>query len=164
MLELPITENQKARIELNKLNYVLNGSFTHGGGNIYGSAGEIVALDYLIATGHEAKLAQTYDYDIIADGLRIDVKTKTTNVNSVPDNYICSVSNWNTRQECDLYLFVRVKKDLSIAWILGVISPAEFYKNAFFLKKGQPDPYAPEKEYRVVSDCYNIKSDQLLKI
>jgi hypothetical protein len=131
----------------------LRNSITNGGGNIAGFIGEAVAQRVL-----GGKLDNTYDYDLVLDnGVKVDVKTKLTSVAPLPE-YDCSVAALNTEQECDLYCFVRVKKDLTTAWFLGVYNKHDFMNDAVFMKKGMTDP---SNGYIVKSDCYNIPIHKL---
>ena len=130
----------------------LNNSITRGAGNLVGFIGEEVALRVLSHFYDDIIEANTYDYDIIADGAKIDVKTKSTSVAPLP-HYMCSVAGYNTEQQCDFYAFVRVKNDLTTAWWCGIISKEAFYRDAVFMKKGQLDA---DNKYIVKADCYNI--------
>lgn len=131
----------------------LYNSITRGGGNIAGFLGEAIAQQVLGGT-----LKNTYDYDLVLDnGIKVDVKTKQTGY--IPlDSYDCSIAALNTKQDCDYYCFVRVKKDFSIGWYLGVYSKAKYIEDAVFMKKGDIDS---SNGYVVKSDCYNIKISQL---
>ena len=131
----------------------LYNSITRGGGNIAGFLGEAIAQKVL-----GGSLENTYDYDLVLDnGIKVDVKTKQTGY--VPlDSYDCSIAALNTKQECDYYCFVRVKKDFSVGWYLGVYSKQDYINDAVFMKKGDLDP---SNGYVVKSDCYNIKISQL---
>lgn len=75
MIELLITQQQR---ELAKTFYpfdVLNGSVTKGKSKIYGAMGEIVAKDYFLSKGLSVDDNATYDYDMIVNGYKIDIKT-----------------------------------------------------------------------------------------
>lgn len=131
----------------------LNNSILRGKGNIAGFIGEQIALHCL---GGEWQ--NTYEYDILmSDGKKIDVKTKQTSVTPLPE-YDCSIAKYNTKQKCDSYAFVRVKKDLTVGWYLGMITKDSYFKKARFLKKGTVDP---SNNYKVQADCYNIKIKDL---
>jgi hypothetical protein len=54
---------------------VLNGSVTKGKSKIYGAMGEIVAKDYFLSKGLSVDDNATYDYDMIVNGYKIDIKT-----------------------------------------------------------------------------------------
>jgi hypothetical protein len=74
------------------------------------------------------------------------------------DTYDCSIASFNTKQDCDYYCFVRVKKDLTVGWYLGVYDKHQYMEDAVFMKKGDVDP---SNGYTVRSDCYNLKIKQL---
>ena len=91
------------------------------------------------------------------NGKKVDVKTKQTSVAPLPD-YDCSVANFNTKQACDTYAFVRVKNDLTVGWYLGCMDKKEYFEKAVFMKKGDVDA---SNNYTVRADCYNLKIKQL---
>ena len=101
--------------------------------------------------------SNTYDYDILVDGYKVDVKTKQTTVKPKPF-YECSVANYNTRQLCDVYAFVRVLKDLSKGWYLGSIKKQDYFSKAVYLRKGDIDP---SNNFTVRADCYNLRIQEL---
>lgn len=130
----------------------LRNSITSGDGNLAGFLGEEIVANFL-----GAKRANTYDYDLIHENIKIDVKTKRTNVAPQP-HYECTVADFNTKQGCDWYVFARVANDLSRGWILGYMLKDEFYANASFHKKGDIDP---SNNFTFTADCYNMPISQL---
>jgi hypothetical protein len=131
MVEILITDEMliKARRKAIDLGQ-LNNSIERGDGNLVGFLGELVAQKVL-----GGRVKNTYEYDLVLkDGTKIDVKTKKTSV-APKDYYDCSIANYNTKQECDEYCFVRVKNTLDKAWVLGRIGKEEYFKKARFLKK-----------------------------
>lgn len=136
---------------------VLNNSITNGKGNVYGFLGEILVNKYI-----DGKSKNTFDYDIIKDKIKIDVKTKTCTSPPQP-HYYCSVAAFNIRQKCDVYVFVRIMEDFSKAWILGLCSKDYFYKHAQLNKKGTIDE-SSQFQWRFKADCYNLPIDKLKKI
>ena len=142
----------KARYKAEEMGKLYN-SILKGKGNIAGFIGEQVALECLGGTWDN-----TYSHDITLDnGKKIDVKTKQTSVAPLLD-FDCSVSNFNTKQECDAYAFVRVKNDFTVGWYLGSMNKKEYLETAIFMKKGDVDP---SNNYTVRADCYNLKIKQL---
>ena len=130
----------------------LNNSITKGEGNVIGFLGEIIVANEL-----GIALDNTYDYDLIFDDKKIDVKSKR--VTSAPrDYYECSVAALNTRQKCDVYMFTRIKSDLSEGWILGYLDKEKYLNDSKFLKKGSIDP---DNNWRVRTDCYNLPINKL---
>jgi flavodoxin len=153
MIEISINKDymRRAREKASTVG-ILQGSITGGTSNVVGAIGEIIVADSI-----EAKQINTYDYDLVKDGVRIDVKTKRCNTRPLP-NYDCSVALHGTKQDCDAYVFVRILTDLSKAWILGGISKQSFYKKATLYRKGDVDS---DNGFMFKADCYNLKIDKL---
>lgn len=142
-------EARKKAIELGRL----HNSITKGEGNLAGFLGEIIVREQF---GYKEE--NTYDYDLVApDGRRIDVKTKRTTVEPKPE-YDCSIAASNTKQDCDEYIFVRVKADFSCGWILGSYNKEAYMQEAKFYKKGE---VIDDNNFKVRADCYNMKINQL---
>ena len=154
MKEIKISPDmiEKAHIKSKEMGPLRN-SILKGDGNIAGFIGEQIALEHLGGIWKN-----TYSYDIILpDGRKVDVKTKRTFVKPRP-HYDCSVASFNTKQECDMYAFVRVMKDYSMGWYLGSMYKEEYFKKATFWKKGDVDP---SNDFTIRSDCYNVKIEDL---
>ena len=146
-IEITLDMIDKARVKAKDMGR-LNNSILQGRGSVAGFIGEQIALHCLGGTWEN-----TYEYDIILpDGSKVDVKTKQTSVTPLPE-YDCSVANFNTKQECDMYAFVRVKGDLTVGWYLGSVTKEEYFKKARLMKKGDIDP---SNNYKVRADCYNL--------
>lgn len=154
MIEVIITDEMmsNARRKAAEMGEIKN-SILFGNGNLTGFVGEEVARHVINNAGFHAVERNTYDYDIVVNGFTtVDVKTKSTSVEPKP-HYSCSIASLNTKQLCDYYAFVRVKKDFTKAWWCGVYSKADYMKDAVFMKKGDLDT---DNQYVVRSDCYNL--------
>ena len=136
----------------------LKGSITKGKSNIYGALGEIIIYDINKEKGLNVDFNSTYDYDLIIDGYKVDVKTKRTTVKPKPD-YLCSISSFNTKQKCDFYFFLRIKENLKECYLLGYKKKTDFFKEAVFNKKGSLDVNG----WSFKDDCYNLKIEMLDK-
>ena len=151
----PINITQENIIEAKKLSEEmgkLNNSITKGKGNIHGFLGEIITANFLNVTTFN-----TYDYDIVFNDIKIDVKTKR--VNTPPRNYYeCSIADLNTKQKCDVYVFTRILNDMTKGWLLGYINKKDYFEKATFLKKGSIDP---SNNWKVLTDCYNLPINKL---
>ena len=117
MIEVEITDDMKRRAWKRARDMgQINNSITKGDGNIAGFLGEEVANKVLNGT-----IDHTYDYDIVSKKLTWDVKTKRCT--SPPrDFYECSIAEYNTKQKCDNYVFVRIENKngrWGRAWVLG---------------------------------------------
>ena len=136
----------------------INNSITKGGGNIAGFLGEEVANKII-----KGDINNTYDYDIIKNGVTYDVKTKRC-TSKPKEYYECSVAAFNTKQKCDHYVFVRIeniKGKWGRAWILGCYEKNAYFEDARFLKKGQIDG---NNKFKVKADCYNIAIKNLKEV
>jgi hypothetical protein len=135
----------------------LKNSITNGKNSIYGSIGEVAVAHYLVNTlRYKVYYAGAQDYDLLVAGNKIEVKT--AKVTGAPkDNYRCNVSCHNTTQGCQYYIFVRVMDDMSIAYILGYITPRELYITAELRHTGEYDANG----FYFKSDCYSILINKL---
>ena len=117
MIELNITKESIA--EAKKLYYfgILNNSYTKGDGNKCGALGEVLVRQY-----YNAIQENTYDYDLIINNKKIDVKTKRHNSKLNPNsNWTMSLFAFNTKQKCDYYCFVGMADDYNKAYLYGFI-------------------------------------------
>ena len=134
----------------------LKNSITEGEGNLSGILGEYIVHQHL----PNSLWKNTYDYDLIEDEKKIDVKTKRCK--SHPRIfYDCSVAETSLHQDCDEYIFVRVLNDMSKAWLLGKMSHKEFFEKARYMKKGEIDP---SNNFTVKANCYNLQIKELEEI
>ena len=132
---------------------VLKHSIMKGQRNVIGFIGEIVVANFL-----KAKIENTYDYDLIKNGVKVDVKSKRCSSEPKP-YYECSVAAYNTKQKCDFYVFTRILESLDTAWICGIIKKSDFFKKANFYKKGYTDT---SNMLTFREDTYNLKIDDLI--
>jgi hypothetical protein len=149
MLEVKITEGHLKRAKmLDSSMGTLRNSITNGEGNLSGFLGEVIVGEIL-----KARHDNTYDYDLVlSTGETVDVKTKRTNF-PPKYGYDCSVAAFNTKQKCDYYAFVRVKNDLTTAWVLGFYPKQLYFEHAKFHRKGEFDE---SNKFTFKADCYNL--------
>tara|TARA_R110000824_G_scaffold231335_2_gene419125 strand:+ start:6539 stop:7036 length:498 start_codon:yes stop_codon:yes gene_type:complete len=157
MIEVEITESMKKTAwKKSREMGTIHNSIMKGDGNIAGFLGEEVANTVINGT-----INNTYDYDITSkSGTKYDVKTKRCTSEPKPF-YECSVANFNTKQKCDRYAFVRIEyknKRWGRAWLLGWLSHEDYFKNAHKLTKGEVDP---SNGFVVRADCYNVAIQDL---
>jgi len=158
IIEVPVSVDMR-NIAYSKADEMgkLNNSIKRGLGNEVGFIGEEVVKKWLVDSGALLSGNNTYEYDFIVNGLKCEVKTKLTTVQP-KSHYDCSVANFNPNQKCDYYIFARVHEFWEKAWILGFLTPKEYYEQATFLKVGEVDP---SNNFTVKADCYNVKINML---
>lgn len=154
--EVRITQDmmEKALAKAEEMGKLKN-SITEGERNLVGFLGEEIANSYI-----QGEIQNTYEYDILWGKIKIDVKSKDTTVYP-KSNYEVSVANFNTKQKCDYYVFVRVLDDLSVGWLLGYMSKQDYFENSRFLKKGEKDG---SNSFIVRADCHNMFINDLKKM
>jgi hypothetical protein len=136
---------------------VLKNSITRGDGNTAGYIGQMLIKLYL--NGNDV---DNYDFDVLKDNIRYEVKTKRCKFKPLPE-YACSVCAHNPRQDCDYYVFVRITNDYKTAWILGKKNAKDYLKESIYCKKGDIDPDSTFG-WTFQENCFNIKINQLEKI
>lgn len=156
MIEVTITDKMKetAKRKAEEMGELKN-SMTGVSGNYIGFLGEEVAALVL-----DAKIENTYDYDMKVGKRTIDVKTKNSKLRPKPE-YDCSIPAFNPHQKCDYYCFVRVNPDENKAYYLGVIKKEEFWSKAKFHKKNSKNK--PGDWWRYKTDTYTVPISALKK-
>lgn len=133
--------------------YASNSTSIRGGaGHYYAKIGEIMVSEY-----YDWKHVDTYDNDVYASrtNLRVEVKVKQRTVKPRA-HYLASVAAYNTKQDCDNYLFCSVVGDREL-YIIGWYPKPSFISDATFYRRGDPDPQSPPgQDWRFRADCYNI--------
>lgn len=120
------------------------GSFTRGGGMLTGYLGEVLLAKYMAKIGVPLVNVDTRHCDFTApNGSRLEVKTKATTAHP-RDNYANSVCAWNTQQQADWYVFLRVQLNPGTAsgclYFCGATPCAEFRSAARKVEKGAVSP------------------------
>ena len=158
MIEIKITAEQIERAENLYPFDNLKDSIMKGSSDIYGALGEIIVYDHFKKVGNNVDYNGNYDYDMVINSKKIEVKTKkVARLNT--EFVLASVSAHNTRQECDFYFFCQVSSDKSKGWLLGYKSKFDFFEQSFYRKKGDID----EDGFVFKGDCYNLKIKDLNK-
>jgi hypothetical protein len=163
LIKIPITRDlaHKAALMAEQIPENIRNSIEKGRNRFIGCLGEAALIEYLESKGSQVKWLSTGDYDLISNGKKLEVKTKKTKVEPLP-NYECSVACYNTKQECDYYVFTRAAP--KFVYILGYISPKELYQKGRKMKKGEKDTnMVGDKQFEFKADCINIYIGELNK-
>jgi len=81
----------------------LKNSITNGESQLHGAVGEVIAMQVLELRENHVDYVGHYDYDLICNGKRIDVKTIKSN-HEPKDEYNANISAFNHTQQTDYYL------------------------------------------------------------
>ena len=155
MIELDITPEvlKRAQAMADEMGSI-NRSILSGKGNLAGFVAEILVSDY-----YGYKHSNTYDYDLLNDKERIDVKTKQRTVPPKGFYTVMVASYQKDKQKCDRYIFTSVLYDMSKLWILGTETKEDFFKKADLWKKGHKDgPFIVKEE------CYSLPISKLTQL
>ncbi len=129
----------------------LNKSIMRGGCNIIGALGEVMIQDIFV---HQ-DTASTYDYDLIIDNDRIDVKT--VKVANKPNKFFnAKIPAYQKFQETDYYFFGFVTADLTEYYLAGYIAKEQFFNLAELKRAGET-----EQEFTFRCDTYILKAGRL---
>ena len=162
MIEVTITPTMLQEAQ-ERFNFgVLNGSITRGEGNLAGALGEVASIHYLQSKGYRVEDTSTYDYDIIVNGHKVDVKTKRQRHAPLPHNRV-TVSSWNTKQQCDFYFFATALYNHSYVYLNGYYQKEAFFREADFKHKGDGDPEGGNTSFIFTHDCYVLHNHQIHK-
>jgi len=155
MIKLQITPEQIKRAEKLYLFNILKNSIKEGEGNLLGAIGEIVAFDYYQEQDKLVIHSGDFNFDLLIDGSKIEVKTSECNV--LPKDYhSCNVSLFNAEQDCDYYLFVDVNSSHSTAYIKGYVSKERFKKIRQLRLKGEKN-----RSFEYKCDTFVVLNNQL---
>jgi hypothetical protein len=137
----------------------VNNSFMKGKGNKVGFIGEYVVLDYLKERNKESdvSLVDKFDYDILFNDMKIDVKSKSIAVEP-KSFYEASIADTSLHQDCDTYIFVGIHKSFETAYVYGWEYKEDYFNKARHMKKGDVDK---KNNYTCPADCYNLKYGDL---
>jgi hypothetical protein len=152
ILQLNITPTMLHRAQVRAAEMgVLKNSILAGQGSIAGFLGED-----LFAAAFPASIArQSFDYDLIFDGHRVEVKSVQTEV--VPMRHFqAHVAAYNTRQDADIYVFARICLSMARGWLMGWIWKKDWLKKARFAAAGDTDG-----TWVYPCDCFNLRYDEL---
>tara|TARA_R110002020_G_scaffold291135_1_gene506609 strand:+ start:611 stop:1111 length:501 start_codon:yes stop_codon:yes gene_type:complete len=139
----------------------LKNSITSGKGNLGGRVGEIAFASYV-----GADIADDYNYDLILNGEKIEIKTKRRTV-APKGNYEVSVATTSLHQKPDRYVFISVefkrKKGfnyygLQNVWLCGDMKAKEYLEKSWVYKKGDMDE---SNKFVTLVDMHNLSIDKL---
>ncbi len=136
----------------------LKNSITNGESQVHGALGELIAMQVLDLRDNHEDYVGHYDYDLICNGKKIDVKTIKSN-HEPKDDYNANISAFNHTQQTDYYLWCYVSLDMTYGYVIGYLEKDEFYRIAELKKKGEID----WGEWTFKSDTYTTKIKNIKK-
>ena len=102
---------------------------------LYGYLGEMIVMEY-----YGVGDVDDYEYDIILGDYKTDIKSISCKFKP-PPNYLATVNSCEIegdhRQDADIYMFVRIREDCKVAWLVGYIECERFFEMSKFINKGE---------------------------
>ncbi len=106
----------------------LNGRSVNKNSYATGVIGELAVSQALASLGIAHSHEDTYDYDFLAEGIRIDVKTTNFNYGPIKNSNNAMLTDYLRNQKCDAYIFVATCKTDNIARIMGCCAKFWFWE------------------------------------
>lgn len=161
---------QDAYEKAKKLGSISN-SITSGAGNTAGYLSEIALSKDIGAKNISCNTGDSkFDYDLLHNNLKIEVKTKRRTVDPRLE-FDVSIAETSVHQQTDIYAFTSItfKKKTGTGkrckyylpqtiWLCGFISKNEFFQKARFLKKGDIDE---SNGFKVHANMFNLEIKNL---
>tara|TARA_B100000497_G_C7646616_1_gene388821 strand:+ start:320 stop:850 length:531 start_codon:yes stop_codon:yes gene_type:complete len=149
----------------------INNSITSGGGNLAGYLAEIALAEDLQCNNVSCDEGnEKYNYDLIKNDLKIDVKTKRRTVDP-RSSYEVSIAETSKHQKADTYAFISITfkekrgkgssatyHGVESIWLCGFMPKKEYFEQAKFWKKGDVDP---SNGFTVHANMYNMPISRL---
>lgn len=129
----------------NKTGPLNNRSFMRGKRNHIGFMGEYLFSQMTrdISTYHGNI---EWDFDFLAKGIKVDVKTKSQGVmcdprEGKPEPFDVSIPVYSEGRNCDRYSFFRCHSSMKMAWMIGKIDKKKYFEhpNGFIIDVGDID-------------------------
>ena len=138
--EIRITENMKIRAKEKHSKIIIDAKkdkrrfASESKRLLYGYLGEAIVIDY-----YGVDDIDDYEYDIILGEYKVDVKSISCKFRP-PMNYLAAVNSCEIdgehRQDADIYMFVRIREDCNVAWLVGFIECDRFFNMSTYLDNG----------------------------
>ena len=136
----------------------LKNSISKGESQLHGAVGELLVKEFLELRENHVDYIGHFDYDLICNGKKIDVKTIKTD-KEPNDEFNANISAFNHTQQTDFYLWCAVSLDMIYGYVIGYLDKDEFYKIAELKKKGEID----WGDWVFKSDTYTTKIKNIKK-
>lgn len=161
MIELNITPEQLERAKNLYPFTALKSSINNGADNLIGALGEVLVSDYFKAKGYSVEEGSTFDYDMIINGFKVDVKSLRANT-TPKDNYYIRIQATQIDQKTEFYFFCYIFNDYSKGFIAGFLKKEEFFKIAKFYEAGSIAPNS-KKGFKLKASSYIAYKKDLRK-
>jgi len=106
----------------------LNGRSVNSHSYATGVIGELAVSQALASLGMTYSHDDTYDYDFLVEGVKLDVKSSASRFARVGGNNSTLLTSYLQNQNCDVYVFASVSYAENLVYIMGVCAKFWFWK------------------------------------
>ena len=117
----------------------LNGRSVNRNSYITGVIGELAVSQALASLGIAYSHEDTYDFDFLVEGIRIDVKTTNFIFGNIREDHHVMLTDYLKNQQCDAYIFAAINYPENAVHIMGCCAKFWFWQTdaAKDYKKGE---------------------------
>ena len=139
----------------------LNGRSVNKNSYATGVIGELAVSQALASLGMNYSHDDTYDYDFLVEGIKLDVKSSASRFERVGGNNSTLLTSYLKNQDCQAYAFASVSYAENLVYIMGICAKFWFWETgaAKDYKKGEQIFKKPIRE-----DARNMKFKHLTSI
>lgn len=126
----------------------LNGRSVNKHSYITGVIGELAVSQALASLGITHSSDNTYEYDFLVEGIKVDVKTTNFISGKINENHHVMLTDYLRNQKCEAYIFAAINYPENAVYIMGCCAKFWFWETdcASDYKKGEYVSYKPIKQ------------------
>ena len=133
-----------------------------------GIIGELAVSELLSCLDIENRRVDTYNYDFVVSGLKVDVKSNCNEQMPTEETHAGNtrfmLTKYLAKQECDLYVFTMISFDKNQVQVMGFCQKEFFWsnENGIDFKKGEMPMRTPLRQdarilaYKHLRDIYSL--------
>jgi len=106
----------------------LNGRSVNKHSYATGVIGELAVSQALASLGMTYSHDDTYDYDFLVNGVKLDVKSSASRFSRVGENNSTLLTSYLKNQDCDAYAFASVSYTENLVYIMGICAKFWFWQ------------------------------------
>lgn len=117
----------------------LNSRSVNNNSSVTGIIGELAVSQALASLGIDHSVDNTYEYDFLVEGIKVDVKTTNFIFGRIKEHHTIMLTDYLRNQQCDAYIFAAINYPENAVYIMGCCAKFWFWETdvAKDYKKGE---------------------------
>jgi len=117
----------------------LNSRSVNNNSSVTGIIGELAVSQALSSLGIDHSVDNTYEYDFLVEGIKVDVKTTNFIFGRIKEHHTIMLTDYLRNQQCDAYIFAAINYPENAVYIMGCCAKFWFWETdvAKDYKKGE---------------------------